>query len=113
MTYKIYTFGCKVNSYESQALKERLEKNGYTPAKGEEADIYFVNTCAVTNEAERKDLQRVRRISRNFPDKPIYIMGCSSQIHKEYYLSIPGVKGVVGNSEKNIIETFFECGWQF
>ena len=108
MTYKIYTFGCKVNSYESQALKERLEKNGYTPAKGEEADVYFVNTCAVTNEAERKDLQRVRRISRSFPDKPIYIMGCSSQIHKEYYLSIPGVKGVVGNSEKNIIETFFE-----
>jgi threonylcarbamoyladenosine tRNA methylthiotransferase MtaB len=53
MTYKIYTFGCKVNAYESQALKERLEKEGHTPAKGEEADIYFVNTCAVTNEAER------------------------------------------------------------
>ncbi|MCR4698590.1 MAG: tRNA (N(6)-L-threonylcarbamoyladenosine(37)-C(2))-methylthiotransferase MtaB [Bacilli bacterium] len=108
MTYKIYTFGCKVNAYESQALKERLEKEGHTPAKGEEADIYFVNTCAVTNEAERKDLQRVRRISRSFPGKPIYIMGCSSQIHKEYYLAIPGVKGVVGSSEKNIIETFFD-----
>lgn len=108
MTFKIYTFGCKVNAYESQALKERLENEGFIEAKGKEADVYFVNTCAVTNEAERKDLQKVRNIARNFKDKPIYIMGCSAQIHKERYLAIDQVKGIVGSSNKNIIETFFK-----
>lgn len=110
MRFKIYTFGCKVNAYESQALKERLEKYGYEEAEDDEADIYFVNTCAVTNEAERKDLQKVRSISRNHPDRPIYVMGCSIQIHKEYYKDIPGVKGMVGSSNKNIIETLFDSG---
>ncbi len=110
MRFKIYTFGCKVNAYESQALKERLIKNGYEEASDDEADLYFVNTCAVTNEAERKDLQKVRSISRNHPDKPIYVMGCSSQIHKEYYKNIPGVKGLVGSTNKNIIETLFDQG---
>ena len=108
MTFKIYTFGCKVNAYESQALKERLEKEGYIEAKGKEADVFFVNTCAVTNEAERKDLQKVRNIARNYPNKPIYIMGCSAQIHKERYLAIEQVKGIVGSSNKNIIETFYK-----
>lgn len=107
MKFKIYTFGCKVNAYESEALKERLIKLGHEESMTDEADIYFVNTCAVTNEAERKDLQKVRHISRNYEGKPIYIMGCSSQIHKEYYLDIPGVKGVTGSSNKNVIETFF------
>ena len=110
MLFKIYTFGCKVNAYESQALKERLLAFGYTEAEDDDADIYFVNTCAVTNEAERKDLQKVRSISRNHPDKPIYVMGCSIQIHKEYYKEIPGVKGMVGSSNKNIIETLFDPG---
>lgn len=110
MLFKIYTFGCKVNAYESQSLKERLIKEGYEESLNDDADIYFVNTCAVTNEAERKDLQKVRSISRNHPDKPIYVMGCSSQIHKEYYINIPGVKGLTGSSNKNIIETFFTEG---
>ena len=106
MTFKIYTLGCKVNAYESQALKERLLKQGYTESTSKEADIYFVNTCAVTAEAERKDLQKVRSISNQFPNKPILIMGCSSQIHKEKYLEIPGVKAVVGNSRKECLEKY-------
>ena len=67
MTFKIYTLGCKVNAYESESLKERLLKEGFQEAKGKAADVYFVNTCAVTNEAERKDLQRVRSLSRSNP----------------------------------------------
>ncbi len=110
MRFKIYTFGCKVNAYESQALKERLLDFGYTEAEDDDADIYFVNTCAVTNEAERKDLQKVRSISRKHPDKPIFVMGCSIQIHKEYYKEIPGVRGMVGSSNKNIIETLYDLG---
>ncbi len=105
MTFKIYTLGCKVNAYESEALKERLLKEGFIEAKGKEADIYFVNTCAVTNEAERKDLQKVRSLSRSFPGKRIVVRGCSSQIHKEEYLSIEGVDLVAGSSHKSDIET--------
>lgn len=108
MTFKIYTFGCKVNAYESESLRERLLKEGFAEAKGKEADIYFVNTCAVTNEAERKDLQRVRSLSRSFPDKKIVIRGCSSQIHKEEYLSLPGVVAVTGSSNKSKIESLPE-----
>jgi threonylcarbamoyladenosine tRNA methylthiotransferase MtaB len=85
-------------------LKERLVKAGYEEAKGDEADLYFVNTCAVTAEAEKKDLQKVRRISRTYPDHPIYIMGCSSQIHKENYLMIDGVRSVTGTSHRSVLE---------
>ena len=104
MRFKIYTFGCKVNAYESQSLKERLIQEGHSEAEDDDADIYFVNTCAVTNEAERKDLQKVRSISRNHDGKPIFIMGCSSQIHKDYYLPIKNVRGIIGSSGKNDIE---------
>ncbi len=109
MKFKIITLGCKVNSYESQSLKERLIKEGYEEAKKEdEADLFFLNTCAVTNEAEKKDLQKARSIARRFPDKPLYVMGCSSQIHKERFLDIPTVKCVVGNSNKSKIECLLD-----
>ena len=86
MKFKIITFGCKVNSYESESLKERLLEEGYQEAKKEEdADYFFVNTCAVTNEAEKKDLKKVRSLGRNYPNARIVIMGCSSQLHKERY----------------------------
>ncbi len=111
MKFRIITLGCKVNSYESQSLKERLIKEGHTEAKKEEeADIFFLNTCAVTNEAEKKDLQKARSIARRFPTKPLYVMGCSSQIHKERFLDIPTVKCVIGNSNKSKIECLLDDG---
>lgn len=105
MKFRIITLGCKVNSYESQSLKERLIKEGYEEAKkDDDADMFFLNTCAVTNEAEKKDLQKARSIARRFPDKPLYVMGCSSQIHKERFLELSNVKCVIGNSNKSKIE---------
>lgn len=110
MKFRIITLGCKVNSYESQSLKERLIKEGYEEASSDaDADFFFINTCAVTNEAEKKDLQKARSIARRFPDKPLYIMGCSSQIHKEKYMTIPTVKAVIGNSKKSKIECLLEA----
>ena len=105
MKFKIITFGCKVNSYESESLKERLLEEGYQEAKKEEdADYFFVNTCAVTNEAEKKDLKKVRSLGRNYPNARIVIMGCSSQLHKERYTSLPQVDVVIGNSKKGMVE---------
>lgn len=109
MKFKIITFGCKVNSYESESLKERLLEEGYQEAKKEEdADYFFVNTCAVTNEAEKKDLKKVRSLGRNYPNARIVIMGCSSQLHKERYTSLPQVDVVIGNSKKGMVEKCLE-----
>ncbi len=99
MIFKIYTLGCKVNAYESEAVREKLLKQGLE--EGENADIYIINTCAVTSEAERKDRQRVHEIARKHPESKIIVMGCSSQIHKEDYLNIPQVSYVLGNSKKS------------
>lgn len=109
MKFQIITLGCKVNSYESQSLRERLMKSGFEEAKkSDEADIFFLNTCAVTHEAEKKDLQKARSIARRFPYKPLYIMGCSSQLHKEKFLEIDTVKTVIGNSRKSKIECYLD-----
>ena len=90
-----------MNAYESEALRERLIKSGYTEEKKNEADCYIVNTCAVTHMAEKKDMKMVRDIQRDHPNSSIFIMGCSSQIHKEMYLEIKNVKAVYGTFHKD------------
>lgn len=99
-TFKIITLGCKVNSYESQAIREMLLKEGF-----EESDNpYFaiVNTCAVTQVAEHKSRQKVSSLAKKYNAKVI-VCGCSSQLHYEKYSSIPGVIGVIGNNNHNDI----------
>lgn len=105
MTFRIITLGCKMNAYESQALREKLLKNGYEEAEND-ADCYIVNTCAVTHMAEKKDMKTVRDIARDHPDASIFVMGCSSQIHKEMYLGIENVKAVYGTFHK---DEMFDC----
>lgn len=104
MTFRIITLGCKMNAYESEALKEQLIKDGFIESKEGLADLFFVNTCAVTAMAEKKDLKVVRQLSRDYPSSRIYVMGCSSQIHKERYLFIDGVKGVYGTNNRHLID---------
>ena len=100
MTFKIITLGCKMNAYESEALKEKLLANGFKETN-DNADCYIVNTCAVTHMAEKKDMKTVRDIQRDHPDSKIFVMGCSSQIHKEMYLEIENVKAVYGTFHKD------------
>ncbi len=103
MTFLIHTFGCKVNSYESESLRERLLDKGFSEAKeGESPDVVFINTCAVTNEAERKDRQKVRTVKRLYPEAKVVVMGCSSQIHPESYLPIADL--VLGTTRKGQAE---------
>ncbi len=97
----IYTLGCKVNSYESRAIAEYLEKHGIEVCEnGEGADICIINTCAVTSEAERKSRQMVRRMSSHSPGAYIIVTGCSAQLCPEKFLDIPEVSAVCGNREK-------------
>ncbi len=97
----IYTLGCKVNSYESTAICEKLRENGIEICEmGESADICIINTCAVTSEAERKSRQIIRRMSSISPDAYIIVTGCSAQADAEKILKIKGVCAVCGNREK-------------
>ena len=77
-----YTLGCKVNQYDTQVMRDRLEKAGYqTVAFEEKADIYIVNTCTVTAESDRKSKQMIRRAAQNAD--MVVVSGCFSQIDSE------------------------------
>ena len=76
----IFSLGCKVNSYESDVLRAELESHNLKVTTNlEYADIYVINTCAVTNLAERKSRQCIARVLKLNPNATIYVMGCASQ----------------------------------
>lgn len=84
MTFAIHTFGCKVNIYESEHVTNLLQTSGYKMVDfSEEADIYIINTCSVTNEADKKDRKLIHTTRKNHPDKLLVVMGCYSQLNKE------------------------------
>lgn len=89
----IITFGCRLNAYESEVMRERAAEAGLSGA------IVF-NTCAVTKEAERQARQAIRRARREHPDAPIIVTGCAAQIASEKYAAMPEVTRVLGNEEK-------------
>lgn len=81
MKYIIYTLGCKVNQYETQAMETLLHEHGHFAAEeGETADAVIVNTCAVTAEAGRKSRQAINRLREENPDAVIAVSGCYSQL---------------------------------
>lgn len=103
MKFCVYTLGCKVNYYESEAIINKLKEYGDTTTTLEFADVYVINTCAVTNEAEHKSRGIIAKINKINPNAKIYIMGCSSKLHRESYVNRPNVKAVLGTSSKEKI----------
>ena len=101
-----YTLGCKVNQYETEAMLELFEKEGYEKAETEDyADVYVINTCTVTHMSDRKSRQYIRRMKRKNPDAIIAVVGCYSQVSPEEILSIDEVNLVMGtNDRKKIVE---------
>lgn len=99
-------FGCKVNSYEIEAIKEKMIQRGYIYTENDfEADIFIVNSCAVTQVAEKKVMEKLRSINRNFPNAKIAIMGCFSQLHPEKILSLNNVQILLGTKNRmNLVE---------
>ncbi len=102
-TFSIITFGCKVNAYESEAIKEKMIGLGYVFSKEPPADVIFVNTCAVTLEAEKKDMEKIRSLRRNDPSSEVIALGCFAQLHPEKLLG-QGLKAIIGNKGRNDIE---------
>ena len=101
--FKIITLGCKVNSYESQAVREMFLSRGYVESNGKSADIFLINSCAVTHVAEHKSRQKVSSISKNNPDSIIIVCGCSSQLHPLKYEELKGASIIIGNNNHNEI----------
>ncbi|MDD7183172.1 tRNA (N(6)-L-threonylcarbamoyladenosine(37)-C(2))-methylthiotransferase MtaB [Peptostreptococcus porci] len=101
-----YTLGCKVNQYETEAMTELFEKNGYISVNSEEyADVYVINTCTVTHMSDRKSRQYIRRMKKKNPNAIIAVVGCYSQVSPEEILDIEEVNLVMGtNDRKAIVE---------
>lgn len=113
-TVGIYTLGCKVNQYESEAIAEALAARGFRlQSPAEVCDFYIVNTCTVTAESDRKSRQMIRRALRRNPDARILVTGCLAQVAPEEIAAIPGVDFVCGNSAKlavvRAVESFAAC----
>lgn len=99
-----YTLGCKVNQYETEAMLEMFEKNGYENVPSEDyADVYVINTCTVTHMSDRKSRQYIRRVKKKNPDSIIAVVGCYSQISPEEILDIEDVNLVMGTNDRRSI----------
>lgn len=100
MKVSVFTLGCKVNQYESDVMIGALLKAGYEATdKLEPADVYVINTCAVTGEAERKSRQAVARARAKNPEAKIYICGCASEKAAEKFAEL-AVDGIFGTADK-------------
>ncbi len=101
MRVGLYTLGCKVSQYETEAIAEEFERRGFTVVPfGDEADAYVINTCTVTAESDRKSRQMIRRAITRNPRAVVAAVGCYSQREPEAVLSIPGVDIVLGTDGK-------------
>ena len=98
MTFKIITFGCKVNLYESTYIKEQMINNGFLYNE-DNSDITIVNTCSVTNVSDNKCMKTIRSIKRNNPNTILVVCGCSSEHNKEEYQSMD-IDILIGNKDK-------------
>lgn len=93
MIREVITFGCRLNIYESEVIKNNLVLAGLD-------NVMVFNTCAVTTEAEKQARQAIRKAKKNNPDLKIIVTGCAAQNKPEYFANMPEVDKVIGNEEK-------------
>ena len=109
--FKIFTLGCKVNAYESEALAQLFLKEGYIDGKdysNEEIDVVTLNTCSVTSVSDQKSRQHIRRLVKDYPNAVIVVMGCYSQMSSQFVSTIEGVSVVVGTNNRHLIPSLVE-----
>ena len=116
-TVAFYTLGCKVNQYETNAMEQQFIKNNYKIVENsQKADIYIINTCTVTNMAERKSRQMLRRVKEINKDSVLVVCGCYAQVAKEELEKISEIDIILGINEKNniveIVEKYIESKQQ-
>lgn len=105
-TVALHTLGCKLNFSETTALGRLLEQDGFTQKSfTDKADVYVINTCSVTDNADKECRQLVRRIQRKAPEAMVVVTGCYAQLKPAEIAAIPGVNLVLGAAEKFNIST--------
>ena len=111
MKIAFHTLGCKVNQYETEAMKEQFLERGWTVVEEtEEADCYIINTCTVTNLADRKSRQFIRRAKKVSPNAVVAVTGCYSQVKPEELWDMPEVDVLTGNGDKpHLIDLVENC----
>ncbi len=100
-TVAFHTLGCKLNFSETSTLSRMLEKDGFEKKEfDDKVDVYVINTCSVTDNADKECRQLVRRIQRKSPESLVVITGCYAQLKPKEIAQIPGVDLVLGAAEK-------------
>ncbi len=107
--FRLATLGCRTNQYETQAYRDQLTQMGYEPAlEGEVADLCIINTCTVTESADRSSRHQIRQLVRQNPGAEVVVTGCSSERQPDLIKKIGGVTRVVPNQEKErLLEPLF------
>ena len=109
MKVAFHTLGCKVNQYETEALKEKFSLKGYSVVDEKEfADIYVINTCTVTSLADRKSRQYIRKMKKVNPASIVAVTGCYAQMSPDEVASIEEVNLVAGTNEKGRLVEYIE-----
>lgn len=108
MKFKIYTLGCKVNTYETNVMRDKLINNEYTEDENNDVDIAIINTCTVTNTADSKSIKVVKKAIKENPNAIIVVTGCLSQNKKEIFENMDDVDIVLGNIDKSKIVDYIE-----
>ena len=111
MKAALHNLGCKVNAYETEVMEQLLIENGYEIVDfGDIADVYVINTCSVTNIADRKSRQMIHQAARRNPNAIIVAAGCYVQTSKDEAMADPDIDIIIGNNEKNrIVELLNDC----
>ncbi|MBS4010615.1 MAG: tRNA (N(6)-L-threonylcarbamoyladenosine(37)-C(2))-methylthiotransferase MtaB, partial [Roseovarius sp.] len=103
---KFTTLGCRLNAYETEAMKELAGQAGL-------GNAVIVNTCAVTSEAVRKARQEIRRLRRENPEARLIVTGCAAQTEPETFAAMAEVDAVIGNTEKMAPDTWERLAGDF
>ncbi len=105
----VKTLGCKINVYESNIISQQLIRDHWTMVdSSQEADLYVINSCTVTQEADRQTRQEIRRALRRNPSAKVVVTGCYAQLVPNELTEIDGVDLVVG--QPNILTTLWVTG---
>ncbi|MEN8119282.1 MAG: tRNA (N(6)-L-threonylcarbamoyladenosine(37)-C(2))-methylthiotransferase MtaB [Bacteroidota bacterium] len=108
-TVAFQTLGCKLNFSESSTIARDFTQKGYSRVKfKEKADVYVINTCTVTDQADKKCRQAVKKITKQNPNAIVAVVGCYAQLKPEEISNIPGVNIVLGANEKFQLFKFIE-----
>jgi len=103
VSVEVVTFGCRLNAYESEAIRSRA-------GEAQLRDTLIINTCAVTQEAVRQSRQAIRKARRENPSRRIIVTGCAAQTDPKSYAAMPEVDAVLGNAEKLMASAYADFG---